>query len=349
MDRKRLLILLLGPVPIVTGAIALSRWAKPSPPADPNQNHAHVVMFADRSAAAEQAVAEAETPAGKPPSDDRHARNAEVDRRLATACQETAERLARKLGPACQVIARAPFVVAGDLAKAELERWARQTIEPAARAMARRYFAVAPSQPITVLLFRDEQSYNHYADQLFGDAQISVYGYYKPNLRTLVMNIGTGGGTLVHELTHALVDFDFPDAPDWFNEGLASLHEQCRIRRDESSIDGLENWRLHGLQETIRRGKLRSLEALIHDPEFRGAEVGLNYAQARYFCLFMQRGENPRGADVLAEFYARLRAGQRDDPHGAAAVRKTFPKQSWAELDAVFQRWVLALPAPEGK
>lgn len=349
MDRKRLLILLLGPAPIVTGAIALSRWAKPGLPADPKPNHAHVVMFADRSAAAEQAVAEAENAGGRQAADERRPASGEVDRRLAADCQETAEQLAGKLGAGCKVIVRAPFVVAGDLAEAELERWARQTIEPAARAMARRYFAVRPSQPITVLLFRDEPSYNRYAERLFGDSQISVYGYYKPNLRTLVMNISTGGGTLVHELTHALVDFDFPDAPDWFNEGLASLHEQCRIRRDETSIDGLENWRLQGLQETIRRGKLRSLEALIHDPEFRGAEVGLNYAQARYFCLFMQREQNPRGADVLAEFYRRLRAGQHDDPSGAAAVRKTFAKQSWAELDAAFRRWVLSLPAPEGK
>lgn len=347
MDRKRLLILLLGPAPIVTGAMALSRWAKPPTAAEPKPNHAHVVMFADRSAAAEVAVATT--------AEDQHAaeglaaENQPANPRLEAACQETAEELGRKLGRDCRMVVRTPFIVAGNLAEAELDRWRRQTIGPAARAMARRYFTVAPHQPITVLLFRDEQSYNHYADQLYGDAQISVYGYYKPNLRTLVMNISTGGGTLVHELTHALIDFDFPDAPDWFNEGLASMHEQCRIRPDETSIDGLENWRLRGLQETIRRGKLRSLEAMIHDDDFRGAEVGLNYAQARYFCLFMQREDNPRGADVLAEFYRHLRDGQADDPRGAEAVRKTFPKQSWAELDATFQQWVLSLPTPEGK
>jgi len=349
LDRKRLLILLLGPAPIVTGAMALSRWAKPPAAAEPKPNQAHVVMFADRSAAADAEVAVAATADDQRAAEGLAEENQSVDPRLEAACQETAEQLAQKLGPDCRMVVRAPFIVAGNLAEAELDRWRRQTIGPAARAMARRYFDAPPSQPITVLLFRDEQSYNHYADQLFGDAQISVYGYYKPNLRTLVMNISTGGGTLVHELTHALIDFDFPDAPDWFNEGLASLHEQCRIRPDETSIDGLENWRLRGLQETIRRGKLRSLEAMIHDHDFRGAEVGLNYAQARYFCLFMQRDDNPCGADVLAEFYARLRDGQADDPRGAAAVRETFPKLSWEELDAAFQQWVLSLPTPEGK
>jgi hypothetical protein len=349
LDRKRLLILLLGPAPIVTEAMALSRWAKPPAAAEPKPNHAHVVMFADRSAGAEKAVAEAAIASA--PQAERRRRDAEfdLDPKLAAACENAAEQLGRQLGAECRVVVRPPFVVAGDLEDVELDRWREETIGPAARAMARRYFEAKPHQPITVLLFRDEQSYNRYADQLFGDEQISVYGYYKPNLRTLVMNISTGGGTLVHELTHALIDFDFPEAPDWFNEGLASLHEQCRIRPDESSIDGLENWRLRGLQETIRRGKLRSLEAMIHDRDFRGAEVGLNYAQARYFCLFMQREDNPRGADVLAEFYRRLRDGRENDPRGAEAVRKTFPKQSWPELDAAFQRFVLSLPAPEGK
>jgi hypothetical protein len=341
LDRRKLLILLLGPVPIVTGSLALSRWLKPSVEPPPRQNH--VVMFADRSAADELPPTIAAAPV------ERRAAKRDSNPSLEAACRLTAEQLSQQLGPACPVIVRSPFIVAGDLSEAELDRWRRQTIGPAARAMAQSYFSKPPDRPITVLLFGGEESYNHWAKTLFGDEQISVYGYYKPNLRTLVMNIGTGGGTLVHELTHALIDFDFPDAPDWFNEGLASLHEQCSIRRDESGIDGLENWRLRGLQDAIRSGRLRSLESLIRDDRFRGAEVGLNYAHARYFCLYMQRDGNPRGADVLGEFYRRLRAGQREDPRGAGALRETFPDQSWAELDAAFQRWVLELSAPEGR
>ena len=172
----------------------------------------------------------------------------------------------------------------------ELEHWHDDTIAPAVAPCRPPISRPRRNEPVTVLLFRGEASYNHYCGKLFGDRDISIYGYYKPNLRTLVLNVDTGGGTLLHELTHALMDFDFPQAPDWLNEGLATLHEQCRFRTGPNGpwIEGLVNWRLEGLQEVIRQGRLRSLESLVVDPDFRGHLEGTNYAQARFFCLYMQ-------------------------------------------------------------
>ncbi len=255
----------------------------------------------------------------------------------AAECNETARRLKEKIGDDCPVVVRAPFVISGDLTEAELLGWHRRTIGPAARAMAASYFRVPPNRPITVLLFSGKQPYDHYAEQLFGDRDVSIYGYYKPSPRTLVMNIGTGGGTLVHELTHALVDFDFPNIPDWFNEGLASLHEQCRFRPDGSGIDGLENWRLPALQKAIEAGRLRSLESLVRDDDFRGHGVALNYAQARYFCLYMQR------KGLLRDFYRTFRDNRENDPLGSKAVAAVFADRSWKELDDDYRRFVMGL------
>jgi hypothetical protein len=203
--------------------------------------------------------------------------------------------------------------------------------------MGRAYFRRAPWQPITILLFGEEGGYNRATKNLFGEEGISVYGYYKPQQRTLVMNIGTGGGTLVHELTHALIDFDFPLVPAWFNEGLASLHEACQILPDESRIEGLPNWRLPGLQRAVAERRLPSLQHLVSQPDFRGEQVGLNYAQARYFCLYLQQQQ------LLQTFYRVFRDAQPRDPTGASAIRRVFGDRSWAELDADFQRWVMTL------
>ena len=280
-----------------------------------------------------------------------HAANKPATTGLKVACAETARRLKSRLGGACSVIERPPFVLGGNLSIKQLGEWHAQTVEPAAKAMANCYFKTPPREPITVLLFPDQASYADYAERLFKDRDVSIYGYYKPAERTLVMNIGTGGGTLVHELTHALIAWDFPAVPDWFNEGLASLHEQCRFRdgeneaeeRSESGpwIEGLENWRLPGLQSAIRAGKLKSLEALVNDQKFRGAHEGTNYAQARYFCLYMQR------QGVLRDFYRRFRDARRDDPRGAKTVLAVFPDRTWAELDEEFQAWALTLERPK--
>jgi hypothetical protein len=205
--------------------------------------------------------------------------------------------------------------------------------------MQARYFRSRPDRPITVLLFDGEASYNRYAREWFGDSGVSIYGYYKPRERTLLANIATGGGTLLHELTHALIDFEMSDVPVWLNEGLASLHEQCRFRTDENGpwIEGLVNWRLEGLQRVIRQGRLRSLAMLVTEPDFRGPLVGTNYAQARYFCLYMQQ------KGVLERFFRDYRDTQSRDLDGSEAVRRALDGTRWADIDRDFQRWALRL------
>ena len=74
--------------------------------------------------------------------------------------------------------------------------------------------------------------------KLFDEEPSTPYGYFVPRERRMVMNIRTGGGTLVHEMVHALMKPDFPDVPTWFDEGLASLLEQCRFRPD-GTLEGL--------------------------------------------------------------------------------------------------------------
>jgi hypothetical protein len=328
VNYRRLSILLVGPVPIVAASIGLTKWMKFPRAQAPSSNQV-IVRGQDSPLAAEQPSAPPTLGAASPGGSDGF--------QIEQSCQAAAAELRMRLAADCAMIIRAPFVIAGDLSEQDLDAWHRRTIGPAARAMASAYFRTPPDEPITVLLFSGEQSYNRYAQHLFGDEGISVYGYYKPGRRTLVMNIATGGGTLVHELTHALIDFDFPKVPAWFNEGLASLHEQCRIRDDETGIEGLVNWRLDALQSAIRDEWLRSLQSLVGDNDFRGSQETLNYAQARYFCLYMQQ------QGVLTDFYRKFRDDQTSDPLGVASVAKVFPNQNWEELDADFRDWVRQL------
>lgn len=318
ISARRLGVLVFGPIPIVVLSVALARWTKSDPPIEMTGNHVVTaqVHVSDRR---------------EPP---RRSESTAQDRELLRACHASATELRRCLEDSYDVTVHPPFVIGGSIGKEAIHDWYIGTIEPSARAMTASYFEFRPNEPITVMLLDGEAEFRAIAESVFGDTQISRFGYYKPDERALVVNIATGGGTLVHELTHALIDFDFPEVPHWFNEGLASLHEESRIRSDYSGIDGLPNWRLDVLRRSIRQGTWRPMQAMVSDDDFRGAREGTNYAQARYFCLYLQtRGE-------LEPFYRAYRDASDSEARAEQALATVIPGFEWATFDAEFRGWL---------
>jgi hypothetical protein len=76
------------------------------------------------------------------------------------------------------------------------------------------------------------------------------------------------------------------------------------------------------------------LQQLIASARFRGAGEALDYAYARYFCLFLhQRG-------VLGPFYTALRQRAETDPTGGRTLREACAVRDWESLDREFQAWL---------
>jgi hypothetical protein len=150
------------------------------------------------------------------------------------------------------------------------------------------------------------------------------------------MNISTGTGTLVHEMTHALVRYDFPEIPSWFNEGLGSLYERCSL--NDGEIIGYVNWRLPELQDAVKDKFYTSLGKLLKTnyDEFYGTNSSLNYAQARYLCQFLQDN------GLLKKFFKLFRDTFNEDNTGKAQIEKVYGK-SLTELEDDFLRWVKTL------
>lgn len=293
-------------------------------------------------------VAASQCPSTSSSSTSRSGKNAAATAKLTCACQRQAEAAAANFG-ADHVHLAPPFIVAGDLPLAHLARWNRNVVRHAAEAMWRDYFVKRPTDPITILLFGSKESYLAFAKIDYpsdkatcrGDDDVPYYGYYRPDNRTLVMNIATGGGTLIHELTHALIVYDFPRVPDWFNEGLGSLHEQCdRQAWSKGRLVGNVNWRLPDLQSAIEAGKLRPLRELITTGDFRDNRETLNYAQARYFCMFLQK----RG--VLRGFYKAFRDGYGNDHTGLSYVEDVMGRRRIELIEQEFVTWVRQLSYP---
>ena len=137
-------------------------------------------------------------------------------RRLTIVCDELARQLDQELNARDRIIVRPPFVIGGDLSEAEMDRYYSDTILPTKRALDLAYFDQSPDRPLTLLLYSNERGYRDVAWKLDRRNTANYYGYYIRTERRIVANIGTGDGTLAHELTHALGHFDFPNMPEWY-------------------------------------------------------------------------------------------------------------------------------------
>lgn len=235
------------------------------------------------------------------------------------------------------VVIEPPFVVIGDEGRSAVEGHARDTVKWAVDLLKRDYFAKDPSEILDIWLFKDAASYRKHAKQLFGEDPSTPYGYYSPANKSLIMNIETGGGTLVHEIVHPFMEANFPECPAWLNEGMGSLYEQCGER--DGHIRGFTNWRLPGLQSAIKRGGLTPFKTLLamDARTFYNEDKGTNYAQARYLCYYLQE----RG--LLVKFYSEFFANRKEDPTGFDTLQKTLRETDMDDFQKRWEKFVLDL------
>jgi hypothetical protein len=230
------------------------------------------------------------------------------------------------------VVITPPFVVIGDDPPQEVRRRAKDTVKWAVDKLKEAYFAKDPDDILDIWLFKDKESYELHCKSIFHKAPDTPYGYFSHADRALVMNIATGGGTLVHEIVHPFVAANFPECPAWLNEGLGSLYEQSG--EEDGRIHGYTNWRLGGLQEAIRKKRVPAFKALCSTTteEFYQKDKGTNYAQARYLCYYLQQHE------LLQKFYRRFHAECKTDPTGYNTL-KTVLGRTEQEMAAFQQEW----------
>jgi len=259
----------------------------------------------------------------------------ERQKKLAVACDQRAGILAERLGPSFSSICRPPYVLAGDLTTTELDTIYRDTIVPTARALSLMYFDHEPDEPICVLLLGSEESYRQTAKRIDGRSVADYHGYYIRTDRRVMINASTGAGTLAHELTHALAHFDFPNMPEWFDEGLASLYEESDFTVDNLQLVGLSNWRLNYLIQALHQKRLGSLESLLAARRIRSDQQALDYAQSRFLCLYLQQ------RDMLPLYYRKLRANSATDPSGMQTLREAFSVATLDDVDRHFRNWVI--------
>jgi hypothetical protein len=238
------------------------------------------------------------------------------------------------------IVEARPFAVVGDEPARVVQQRARQTVGWAVRMLKQDYFAKDPTHTIDIWLFKDAESYERHVLAMTGSAPTTPYGFYSSRHKALMMNIETGGGTLVHEIVHPFVEANFPECPPWFNEGLASLYEQST--EAGGHIRGLVNWRLPGLQQAIKAKTVPEFDALtaMNENAFYGDGSGTYYAQARYLCYYLQE------QGKLVDFYREFSTNRKTDPTGAKSLRKVLGTDDLKAFRQRWERFVLGLAFP---
>jgi hypothetical protein len=201
-------------------------------------------------------------------------------------------------------------------------------------------FSKKPEKAITVYLFPEATSYEAFCKKKYDAPCIAHYGFYQPADRYMVMNAGLGLGTLTHELVHPLVEADFPGAPTWINEGIASVFEQPLIPKP-GEIHGGKNWRWPRVARAMRSAGEKEharLDVLfgMRDTTFRTDREDLHYAMARYVCQWLdERGK-------LWPFFQRWRDHANEDPTGEKSFTEVVGMTPTQAHD-VWAKWLLSL------
>ena len=309
MDPHRKIILIVGPIVLIGASFLLTLGgARDASSANraPNQLHVDVV---------------------EPLKND-------TNSRLRRACEATAQDLVPQLDRSDTILIRPPYVIAGDMPEEVLDRLHRDVIRPTERALSVGFFDAAPTEPITIIAFAEESRFREFARRVDRRQPDSYYGYYLRPQRRVVVNVSTGGGTLAHELTHALAHVDFPKMPEWFDEGLASLFEQSEFTDNGRRLNGTDNWRVHHILRALHDNHLRPAAELASGG-LRTEHQAIDYAQARYLCLYLQDQQ------LLEPYYRKLRVQSEVDPTGWNTLAALLDLEKPADVDTDFRRWVV--------
>jgi len=184
------------------------------------------------------------------------------------------------------------------------------------------YASVKPKIVTPVFLFGDFDSYKNFSLSNFdiAEADLSPYGFYKISKNVISIRYITWKGSISHELTHSLLQNDFPDMPSWFNEGFASLHEKATYR--DGNLQGDFSWTLISLRRALSENTYTGLRQMMgsNDDEIYGKRGSYYYAQGRYLLMYLQE------KGLLKDYYRQFRETYEKDSTGITQLEKILHK-----------------------
>lgn len=208
-------------------------------------------------------------------------------------------------------------------------------IRNTADAMESNYINVKPKEITSIFLFNDDDVYKKFALGNFAveEDDLSPYGFYKVSKRVILVKFVSWKGSVKHEVTHAMIQDDFPEIPGWFNEGLASLNERSSYK--DGKLTGDFSWRINALRTAFRNNTYTDLQTLVNlpDNELYSSNSSFYYAQSRFLLSYLQEKN-------LLEFYYHLFRDTFDaDNTGLSQLEKVL-KTKLTDFEPVYLNYI---------
>lgn len=189
-------------------------------------------------------------------------------------------------------------------------------------AMFKNYLTVKPTKVTSVFLFQNYSDYRDFSVNHINirEDDLSPFGFYKISANVVVVRYINWKGSLPHEITHALIQVDFPNISSWFDEGLGTLHERATMVNGK--LIGNHNERLRALKRAINENKFTGIEEMMRtsDENFYGRNSPLYYAIARYVTGYLQH------LGLLESYYKKYKSTVFNDRSGVSQLEALLNK-----------------------
>lgn len=224
---------------------------------------------------------------------------------VGNSVQQLTDELRRAIdGSEFQALYHTPFLVVGLDRYDSPESYYEKGIKDFYRYFKAQYFDTQPQRVLTTVISSNPHDLVAATHRLYPSVGLSLYapflGYYNPADNLIMATGGRAGyGTLLHEMIHALMAADFPSAPAWLNEGMASLYERSRWRNGR--LEALPNWRM----DRMREDRIPSLQSLAQS----APQIGLHSSRIDEIRLLLLLLDQRQQMDDLYRIAKQQRSG----------------------------------------
>jgi predicted negative regulator of RcsB-dependent stress response len=184
------------------------------------------------------------------------------------------------------------FIIHSDLDPCFV-RFIRANVDAYYENLQERYFQIEWQKPLTIYYSKTQSNTQQLLDKNGHKIKVD-YSFYDSGTPAVYthrfMNDGrlSSWGTVFREIAHHFIQLNYPDCPEWFNEGLACfLSEQTQIVKGKLNVGSPNPWREQILRNDIEQGHRPNIKRLYSSSteQFYDWDLGCHFARALFYWL----------------------------------------------------------------